>query len=698
MATLQQPQIHPGAISATLKQVKGRLRRERWIRQASLGALVGVVLSLLIVVLDKFDLVPDWLMLEWFIPFSVLVGVGVATVTAFSQPISTMEAARMAEVRLGLKERFSSALEFERFGRQAMDPDQATLLRLQQQDALAHARGLKASDAAPFRLPWQTKALFAAAALLVALIVIPRFPGVTPPSLTAERAVVQKEGEKLEKRARLIEKQADMQHLEGTRHVAQQMRKLGAVMARGHLDKQRALKRYSKLTQEMSDLQRKLQGAQAGAEGGGKSLSEAGRQLAEALASQGAAGQNPAGKAPGEAGSEKGKPGAKDGKDASKPGEKSGSKEFNVPGGQNSQSSDPSAQGQQGPQTPEMKKAVDGMKKGDATSLSEQLRQLAKRTESGQMTPQDREATANDMQKLANALQGTPLTETQQHAQAAADAMREGNQKKAADEMRKAADSAEKEMQKQKDAAGMQKAQNALRKSQGEMARSTSASQMDNSQSGGEDGQGSDSESDSSGDPNGQMGDSSSAQQAAMDRMAQGEGKGKGKGQGQGQGQGQGSEPGYESGGGGSANKAGQGGKSQPGQNQPQGPQKAAKFEGAGRKFQSLDQSKIERNARIYLGKPGAGKEGIGRLGPLVKAAPGSGAAAVIRTPKRDVAKVTDAVGLAQHIPDLAMQRQRLLTGRPCRRVIRTPKRDDAEALDAVGLAQHVAIGAASQS
>ncbi|BDI34512.1 hypothetical protein CCAX7_65630 [Capsulimonas corticalis] len=632
MATLQQPQIQSGAISSTLRQVKGRLRRERWIRQASLGALVGVGLSLMIVALDKFDLVPDWLMLEWFIPFAILVGVGVATITAFSQPISTMEAARMAEVRLGLKERFSSALEFERFGRQEIDADQAMLLRLQQQDALAHARGLRASDAAPFRLPWQTKALIAASLVLIAVILLPRFPGMTPPGLIAEREVVQKEGEKLEKRARLIEKQAEMQHLEGTRHVAQQMRKLGQVMARGHLDKQKALKRYSKLTQEMSDLQRKLQGPQASANGGGKSLSEAGRQLAEALSNPGAAGQNPQNpgdKQAGASSADKGKPGAKDGKAGNKSGDKNASKNFNVPGAQNGQSAEAAAaQAAKSLQTPEMKKAAEGLKQGDSKSLSEQLRQLAKRTESGQMSPQDREAAANDMQKLSNALQGTPLTETQKHAQAAADALREGNQQKAASEMRQAADSAEKEGQKQKDANAMQHAQNALRKSQGEMARSSSASEVDNSQSSDQAGDSSDSESDSSGDPNGQMGGNSSAQQQAMDRMASGQGYGKGKGQGKqpGQGQGQSSEPGYENGGGsGSANKAGQGGKKQAGQGQQSSSQKAAKFEGEGRKFQSLDQSKLQRNTRIYLGKPGAGKEGIGRLGPLVKAAPGAG-------------------------------------------------------------------------
>ncbi|MCW3059074.1 MAG: hypothetical protein JWQ02_895 [Capsulimonas sp.] len=626
MATLQQPQIQSGAISSTLRQVKGRLRRERWIRQASLGALIGVGLSLAIVALDKFDLVPDWLMLEWFIPFAILIGLGVATITAFAQPISTMEAARMAEMRLGLKERFSSALEFERFGRQEIDPDQATLLHLQQQDALAHARSLKPSDAAPFRLPWQAKALIAATLVLIAVILLPRFPGVTPPGLTAERGVVQAEGKKLEKRARLIEKQAEMQHLEGTRHVAQQMRKLGAVMSRGHLDKQRALKRYSKLTQEMADLQRKLQGSQAAANGG-KSLSDAGKQLEQALASQNASGQSPqgqSGKADPKSAGDKGKAGSKDGKSGNKPGEKDGQKNFNVPGGQNSQSSDPGSLGAHGPQTPEMKKAVEGMKKGDSKSLSDQLRELAKRTETGKMTPQEQQAAADDMQKLANALEGTPLKETQKHAQAAEEALRQGDKQKAASEMKQAADAADKEMKQQQDAKGMKSAQNALRKSQGEMARSSSASDVDNAQSGGESGEGSESESDSSGDPNGQMGGNSAAQQSAMDRLSQGKGYGKGKGQGQGQGQGQGSEPGYEgNGGGGGANKAGNG-KSQAGKGQtPSGKQKAAKFEGEGRKFKSLDPN-AARKARIYLGKPGAGKEGIGRLGPLVKAAPGS--------------------------------------------------------------------------
>ncbi len=99
------------------------------------------------------------------------------------------------------------------------------------------------------------------------------------------------------------------------------------------------------------------------------------------------------------------------------------------------------------PATPEMQKAAQAMQQNDAQGLSEQLRQMANRTESGKMSPSEQQQAARDMQILANALKNTPMPETQQHSQAAADALKRGDKQTAASEMRKAADAAEREAQ-----------------------------------------------------------------------------------------------------------------------------------------------------------------------------------------------------------------------------------------------------------
>ncbi len=151
--------LSPNAISEALAQVTARLRLARWMRHASRGALGGLGVALVAVILAHLDLLPEWLPLEAVIPVTILLGIAAGTVTAFLQPISPMDAARLAEARLGLKERLSSALEFERTPQAALPADAVLLLRLQQEDAAAHARSLKAVEAVPLRLPWEAKAV-----------------------------------------------------------------------------------------------------------------------------------------------------------------------------------------------------------------------------------------------------------------------------------------------------------------------------------------------------------------------------------------------------------------------------------------------------------------------------------------------------------------------------------------------------------
>ncbi len=496
------------AISHALAQITGRLRLVRWVRHASRGALAGTGLALVAALLSHWDLLPGWLPLEAAIPVPVAFGILAGTVTAFLRPISQMDAARLAEARLGLKERLSSALEFEK-SPQSADPEAATLRRLQMADAAAHAQGLKSTDAVPLRLPWEAKAFAAGLALIALVLIVPSLPVFVPPGVKIERQIVQKTGSKLEQTAKIIQKQAEGQNLSGTKRAAALMQRLGQRLASGRLDKKQAMVQMSKLTQQMRQELQKTAAANSGAGAGGKSMAQAGQQLAHAMAGgQNASGTN--GKQAG-AGQKNGGSGSKSGQKAGQnggAGAKSAAGDkfsgFNVPAAGKSKSGQSSQSGSQPHVTPEMQRAAQAMQQNDSQGLSQQLRQMADKIQSGHMSAGEQQQAASDTQKLADALKNTPMTETQGHAQAAADALKRGDKQAAATEMRKAAASAEREAQEQADQQGQQDAAQGMEDAESQMAGANSPGDVS--------------------DDNGQPG--------------QGQGKGKGQGSGDGSGDG----------------------------------------------------------------------------------------------------------------------------------------------------------------
>lgn len=509
--TTKPPAAGPSAITGALAQITSRLRLQRWVRHASRGALAGTAPALTAVVLAHFDLLPDWLPLEAAIPVPILLGILAGTVTTFLRPISLMDAARLAEARLGLKERLSSALEFER-SPQASDPEAATLRRLQMADAASHAQSLKSTDAVPIRLPWELKAFAAGLAVIALALWVPNLPVFVPPGVKIERQIVQKTGTKLEQTAKRIAKQADAQRLPETRRAAAQMQRLAQRLAAGRMDKKQAMVQMSKLTQQMRQQLQKTAQANSSAGAGGKSLAQAGQQLAQAMAG----GQNAAGANGKQAGS-----GQQNGGSGSKSGQKSGQNAgasaksgagnkfngFNVPTAGKS-AAGKTGQNAQTPATPEMQKAAQAMQQNDSQALSEQLRQMADKIGSGTLSPAEQQQAAQDVQKLADALKNTPMPETQGHAQAAADALKRGDKQTAASEMRKAAASAEREAQEQADQQAQSDAAQGVEDAQSQMAGANSP---------------------------GDISDDSGSQ------PGQGQGKGKGSGKGQGSGEGDGS-------------------------------------------------------------------------------------------------------------------------------------------------------------
>ena len=578
----------PNTIAEALAQVTARLRLVRWVRHASRGALAGLAVGLVTVLCAHFDVLPDWLPLEAVLPGAVLLGIGVGTGTTFLRPISLMDAARLAEARLGLKERLSSALEFEGSPQAAVAPDALLLMRLQLEDAAAHARSLKAVEAVPLCWPWEAKAVLGGLVVLALALFLPALPVFLPPGTLIERQIVHKTGGKLEKTARLIQKQAEGQHLEGTRRAAAAMQQLGKRLATGKMDKKQAMVQIAKLTQQMKMEQQKRALANGGPGAGSKSMAQAGQQLAQALAGAsasassskaGGAGQkaggggNKAGQKPGENGGKGGKNGASDPVHG-----------FNVPGAGKNKSAQANPSPSSLPATPEMRKAAQAMQQNDSQGLSEQLRQMASRAESGKLTPAEQAQAPQDLQKLAEALKNTPMPETQKHTQAAADAMKRGDKQGAAAEMRKAADAAEREARDQADQQAMQDAQNSTEGAESEMAGANSAGDIQ----------------DDSGQP------------------GQGQGKGKGKGSGSGQGEGSGEGEGKGLAGSKGQHGSGKGNGGSGGGGQAGGkPGDTGQGSSPLRHLGKMDPSKTSKNVKLYLGKPL--NAGPSKTGPIRK-------------------------------------------------------------------------------
>ena len=585
--TVQLPPIKrgPNAIAEALRQVTSRLRLVRWVRHAARGALAGVGVSLVAVVLAHFDLLPDWLPLEAILPITLLLGIACGTLTAFLKPISLMDAARLAEARLGLKERLSSALEFERAPQAIVAPDAALLMRLQLEDAAIYAGRLNAVEAVPLRWPWEAKAVLVGLVLLTLALFVPTLPVFLPPGTLIERQIVHKTGDKLQKTAHLIQKQAESQHLEGTRRVALDMQRLGKRLASGKLDKKQAMVQISKLTQQMKSDQQKKAQANSGAGAGSKSMAQAGAQLAQALSGASVSGTGSKAAGGGQKSGSKGsqKPGQNGGSGGKKgPGDQFHG--FSVPGASKNKSASPGQSPSNPPPTPEVQKAAQAMQQNDSQGLSEQLRQMASRAENGKLSPSEQQQAAKDLQSLSSALKNTPMPETQKHTQAAADALKKGDKQTAASEMRKAADAAEREAREQADQDAMQDAQQSVEGAESEMAGANSAGDVQ--------------------DGSGQSG------------QGQGKGKGAGQGQGQGQGAGQGDGQGLP----GSNGKVGSGkGNGGSGGGGMAGGKPADTGEGSSplKHLGKMNPSQSSKYTKLYFGKPQSA--GPSKTGPIRK-------------------------------------------------------------------------------
>lgn len=238
---------------AVLRERVGQLRRRvrllvtaRWVFAALLAASL---LCSVFVVLDRLAWItapPEYL--AGLLALGAVVGAAIG----LTRPISLMDAAQLADRRLGLKERLSSGIDFLRRG--ASDPMTAAQLA----DAAEHSQRLRPREVFPFRAPREAKFLLGSLALLFALVFVPELSVFQSPKVRAEKAAIQKQGEQIEKLAKEYKKRDIEHNSQIAKRIAANMQALGQEMRRGRIGKKQAMLKMGRLTKELKDAQRQM--------------------------------------------------------------------------------------------------------------------------------------------------------------------------------------------------------------------------------------------------------------------------------------------------------------------------------------------------------------------------------------------------------------------------------------------------------
>jgi len=244
-------------------------------------ALVGA--AAMYVVSDALWLPSPWIALGVAIGLSVVAG---ALWGAF-RPISLRQAAAVADTRLGLKERLSSAVAFAHAG--SASPLVPALI----EDAADRAAGITPRDVAPHALPRRSRHLAIAVVALVAASFVPSDLFRTAGEL-AVRRTMRTEGRRLQEEARRLEKDAQKGNTKTASALAKKLAELGKQFERAKLQKKQALLQSGDLLDQLRQQQKRLNEEQtprslaqaAEALRQTPMQSEAGRSLAAALARQ----------------------------------------------------------------------------------------------------------------------------------------------------------------------------------------------------------------------------------------------------------------------------------------------------------------------------------------------------------------------------------------------------------------------------
>jgi len=242
----------PNALNATLSAATRRIRFLLALRYMSRALCWTSLACLVVVVMSKLHLVfetPKPAVLGGVIGFAMLAGFA----AAFVRRLTPLAVAKATDRRTDLKDRLSSALEFQQSG---IDPT-APFYGEQLADAARAVQGVDLRAAYPSRVPKELIAGVALSLTLFGMFFLPNLPIFWTKEKQSEAAEVKKKGIQLIKLAEDKQKTADQQKLTETKKAAMEAKKLGEDMEKGKLTKKESMVALQHLLKKMEETQKK---------------------------------------------------------------------------------------------------------------------------------------------------------------------------------------------------------------------------------------------------------------------------------------------------------------------------------------------------------------------------------------------------------------------------------------------------------
>jgi hypothetical protein len=286
-----------------------------------------------------------------------LIGGIAGLVIGLTRKITPMVAAQIADERAGLKERLSTAVEL------SSGASRSEVAEAQIEDAARHAAELRPAQVLPWRVPLQVRYLAAAVALLLAAIILPDLPLFHSVQERLDRETMQAEGAKIEQVAKKMEtelkRKGEEDNAEILRRIAQNMKQLGKDQKLGRISKKQALLEMNELQKQLKDAENKISGGE-----GKKSWEKVASDLQEAAQKQERQGGGEAAK--------------------------------------------------------ELRRMAENVRKRDMDAAKQQLEDIARKLQSGKMSPKEAQETADMLQEMAQSMSGSTLDQASEQMKEAA--------------------------------------------------------------------------------------------------------------------------------------------------------------------------------------------------------------------------------------------------------------------------------------